>query len=158
MARSLRVRAILIPLVLLASACGDDDEAPPGDAGVDATPGDAGLDAGGDAGTDAGVARLDPTTIPQFATPLVIPPAMTPTATPAGRTDYRIAVRQIEQQVLPEGMPPTTVWAYGSADDDASFHYPAFTIEARTGSPIRVEWINELVDASGALATTSITR
>lgn len=37
---------------------------------------------------------------------------------------YEIAVRQFQQQILPPGMPPTTVWSYGSCN------YPAFTIEA----------------------------
>jgi len=68
---------------------------------------------------------LDPLTVPKFVTPLVIPPVMKNTGT---ANDYNIAVRQIQQQILPGGLwdvlggtafglPPTTVWSYGPAAD-----------------------------------------
>jgi spore coat protein A len=38
----------------------------------------------------------------------------------------------------------TTVWSYGSVNHPDSFNYPAFTIEASWGRPVRVKWINEL--------------
>ena len=63
---------------------------------------------------------------------------------------YEIAVRQFRQQVLPPGLPPTTVWSYGSlaapgaGAQGGSFHYPAFTIEATWNTPTRVKWINDL--------------
>ena len=43
----------------------------------------------------------------------------------------------------------TTVWSYGAIDRPDSFHYPAFTIEATVDRPVRVKWVNELVDANG---------
>ena len=52
-------------------------------------------------------------------------------------------------------MPPTTVWSYGSlaapgkAAEGGSFNYPAFTIEATWNAPVRVKWVNDLVDANG---------
>ncbi|HKI52382.1 MAG TPA: multicopper oxidase domain-containing protein [Geothermobacteraceae bacterium] len=73
---------------------------------------------------------LDPTTVPKYVTPLVIPPVMPATGitgdTP--QADLDIAVRQFKQQILPGGIwdnlggtsnnyPPTTVWSYGSASD-----------------------------------------
>jgi spore coat protein A, manganese oxidase len=58
-------------------------------------------------------------------------------------------VRQFRQQILPPGMPATTVWGYGSAPHRGTFNYPAFTIEARADRPVRVTWINELVDRNG---------
>ena len=77
---------------------------------------------------------LVPTTIPKYVTPLVIPPVMPKSvagATPAA--DYNIAVRQFQQQILPggiwgatfpgpnattiPGMPATTIWSYGRAED-----------------------------------------
>jgi hypothetical protein len=61
---------------------------------------------------------------------------------------YELAVRQFQQQILPSGMPETTVWSYGSADHPASFNYPAFTIGARWRRPVRVKWINDLKDPS----------
>jgi FtsP/CotA-like multicopper oxidase with cupredoxin domain len=65
-------------------------------------------------------------------------------------------VRQFEQQILPstgfnknKGFPKTTVWSYVKDNDPATFNYPAFTIEARVGTPTRVKWINGLVDKNG---------
>jgi spore coat protein A len=92
---------------------------------------------------------LPPESIPRYVQPLVIPPAMPPASTAGARDRYEIAVRQFEQQILPPGLPKTTVWSYGSASDPSTFHYPAFTIEARTERPVRVKWINDLVDAQG---------
>lgn len=47
------------------------------------------------------------------------------------------------------GLGPTTVWSYGSANHPGSFNYPAFTIEADWRRPVRVRWINDLVDSRG---------
>ena len=74
---------------------------------------------------------LDPTTIPKYVQPLVIPPVMNDTG---AANDYDIAVRQFQQQILPGGhwnavspacianpalcnLPATTVWSYGPAAD-----------------------------------------
>jgi FtsP/CotA-like multicopper oxidase with cupredoxin domain len=111
---------------------------------------------------------LDPLTVPKYVTPLVIPPEM-PKSTvqptdPANPTavqppaDYNIAVRQFKQQILPAGLPATTVWSYGRAEEavpavapspGSSFNYPAFTVEATSGVTTRVRWINDLKDAAG---------
>jgi spore coat protein A, manganese oxidase len=91
---------------------------------------------------------LDPASIPKYVTPLVVPPAMPPVTT--GTVDYyEIAVRQFQQQVLPPVLPPTTVWGYGALAEPSSFIYPAFTIEAQADHPVRVKWVNGLVDAAG---------
>ena len=113
---------------------------------------------------------LDPTTIPKYVTPLVIPPEMPKsTASPAPAADYDIAVRQFKQQILPGGIwggsfPATTVWSYGRAEDplpdsstlggavgvapapNSTFNYPAFTVENTSMSLTNVRWINDLVD------------
>ena len=115
---------------------------------------------------------LDPTTIPKYVQPLVIPPEMPPsTNSPSPAADYDIAVRQFKQQILPGGIwntvngrtdafGATTVWSYGRAQDviptgftapvpmsfGISFNYPAFTIENTTMVPTSVRWINDLVD------------
>jgi len=78
---------------------------------------------------------LDPTTIPKYVTPLVIPPVMPKSAaSPAPAAEYDIAVRQFQQQILPGGIwgssfpnplggapvgpfPATTIWSYGRAAD-----------------------------------------
>jgi FtsP/CotA-like multicopper oxidase with cupredoxin domain len=115
--------------------------------------------------TQAGLARrvdaiplpggsLDPLAIPKFVAPLVVPPAMPRTAklrVKRGKNIdyYEIAVRQFDQQILPAGFPRTTVWSYGSPRHPGSFNYPAFTIEAKWRAPVRVKWINQLVDAQG---------
>ena len=91
---------------------------------------------------------LDPTSISKYAMPLVIPPAMPKTG--GGPVDYyEIAVRQFSQPILPTGMPATTVWSYGSVNHPGTFNYPAFTLEARYHRPVRVKWMNQLVDGSG---------
>jgi spore coat protein A len=96
-----------------------------------------------------------PGSIPKYDRPLVIPPAMPVTNTPVvpgvGPIDYyEIAVRQLSQQILPGGYPQTTVWSYGSVNHPGTLNYPAFTIEARFARPVRVKWINGLVDEDGA--------
>ncbi|RJP21771.1 MAG: copper oxidase [Deltaproteobacteria bacterium] len=96
-----------------------------------------------------------------------------------GADNYDIAVRQFRQQILPGGIwnalngrsdayPPTTVWSYGPAADplpDASglgvpagvapapnsqFNYPAYTVETRSNTRVKVRWRNELKDDFGA--------
>ena len=93
---------------------------------------------------------LNPADIAKYQMPMVIPPAM-PRTSPPGRNlqYYEIAVRQFSQQILPSSLPRTTVWSYGSVHHPSTFNYPAFTIEATWRSPVRVKWINELVDANG---------
>jgi spore coat protein A, manganese oxidase len=101
--------------------------------------------------TPTPVAILDPYFIPKYADPLVIPPVMPTTGTvPNTNIDYyEIAVRQFQQQILPTGMPITTVWGYGSVQHPETLNFPAFTIEAKADTPLRVKWINGLVDTNG---------
>jgi spore coat protein A len=60
---------------------------------------------------------LDPTTIPKYVIPLVIPPVMKTTGT---SNDYDIAVRQFKQQILPGG-----IWNTLNGRHDA---FPATTV------------------------------
>jgi spore coat protein A len=97
---------------------------------------------------------LDPGDIDKYVTPLVIPPAMPRSGVKRikGGTAvdwYDIAVRQFDQHILPDAMPMTTVWSYGSVRTPATFNYPAFTVEARYRRPVAVRWRNELVDDRG---------
>lgn len=100
---------------------------------------------------------LDPTSIPKYRSELFIPWRMPRSSqlTGAGgqRIDYyEIAVRQFAQQVLPMGLPATTLWGYGSlrapgtVARGGSFSYPSFTIEAEVDTPTRVKWVNDLRD------------
>ena len=97
------------------------------------------------------VGTLDPAAIPKYVAPLVIPPVLPPLPGPpdAGVDRFNIAVRQFRQQILPTGLPSTTVWSYGSTAQTGTFNYPAFTIEARVDRPVRIRWINGLVDQRG---------
>jgi spore coat protein A len=92
---------------------------------------------------------LAPGDVPKFAKPLIKPPAMPPSQVLNNQDLYKIAVRQFSQQILPSGLPQTTVWSYGSVDFPSTFNYPAFTIEAQAFRRTTVEWRNELVDANG---------
>jgi len=106
------------------------------------------------------IGGLDPEAIPKFQTPLLIPPAMPKLGT-IRRKDgaavdyYAIAMRQFSQQILPPDLPATTVWGYGArqrpgtVEAGGTFNYPTFTIEARVDTPVRVRWVNELVDEDG---------
>lgn len=97
--------------------------------------------------------------VPKFQTPLLIPPVMpragTLTARGGRNVDYyEISMRQFAQQILPAGLPATTVWGYGAVASASKrglllHNAPSLTIEARWNRPVRVKWINELVDANG---------
>ena len=101
---------------------------------------------------------LTPPLIPKYLTPLLIPPQMPKAGivwdhgTPVDY--YEISVRQFSQQILPAGLPATTVWGYGPAKALSHLapkihNAPSLTIEANWNRPVRVKWINELKDASG---------
>ena len=92
---------------------------------------------------------LRPQDVRKFVEPLVIPPAMPLTGSTPSTDIYSIGVRQFDQRILPAPHRPTTVWSYGSLTDPATFHYPAFTIDATTTRRTRVTWVNQLVDQQG---------
>jgi spore coat protein A len=101
---------------------------------------------------------LDPHTVPKFQTPLLIPPVMPKAGTVKRRGGknadyYEISVKQFAQQILPAGLPATTIWGYGAVSGAGSkrplllHNAPSLTIEARWNRPVRIKWINDLVDA-----------
>ena len=102
---------------------------------------------------------LDPSTVPKFETPLLIPPVMPKAGMIVQRGGknvdyYEISMKQISQQILPAGLPPSTVWGYGAVSSANKgglliHHAPSLTIEARWNTPVRVRWINDLKDANG---------
>src|SRR5688572_491640 len=102
---------------------------------------------------------LDPHTVTKYATALLIPPVMPRTGTITQRGGkpidvYEISVRQFEQQILPAGMPATTVWGYGPIGGKGReplliHNAPSLTVEARVDRPARITWINDLVRADG---------
>jgi spore coat protein A, manganese oxidase len=102
---------------------------------------------------------LDPNSVPKYLTPMLIPPVMPKAATitmPGGKPGdyYEISMRQFREQILPASYPETTVWGYGAVKSASSrglllHHAPSLTIETTWKRPVRVKWINELVDANG---------
>jgi FtsP/CotA-like multicopper oxidase with cupredoxin domain len=102
---------------------------------------------------------LDPADITKFITPLLVPPAMPRVGKIVNRAGknvdyYEIAVRQFDQQILPITLPRTTVWGYGpnpatTRGGPLIFNAPSLTIEAKYNTPVRIKWINELLDADG---------
>jgi len=102
---------------------------------------------------------LDPHSVPKYQTPLLVPPVM-PTAGKVNKLDgknadyYEISMKQFPQQILPAGLPATTVWGYGAVASDSKrglllHNAPSLTIEAQYDRPVRIKWINDLVDANG---------
>jgi spore coat protein A, manganese oxidase len=102
---------------------------------------------------------LDPLAVPKYVTPLLIPPVMPKAGTinqkGGKQVDYyEISMRQITQQILPAGLPRTTVWGYGAVRSASKkglliHNAPSLTIEAQWLRPTRIKWINQLVDANG---------
>jgi FtsP/CotA-like multicopper oxidase with cupredoxin domain len=103
---------------------------------------------------------LDPLAVPKFQTPLLIPPVMPRAATlkpSKGKIIdyYEISMRQFAQQILPGGLPATTVWGYGAVRSETRgglliHNAPSLTIEAKYNQPVRVKWINDLKAANGS--------
>jgi len=102
---------------------------------------------------------LDPAAVSKFVTPLLVPPVMPVSArlTQQGGKNvdyYEISVKQFQQQILPAGLPATTVWGYGAISSMSKgglllHNAPSLTIEAQYDRPVRIKWINDLKDAAG---------
>src|SRR5215469_7684165 len=102
---------------------------------------------------------LNPQRLPKYRAPMLIPPVMPLAETVVDKSGnsvdyYEISVKQFSQQILPQGFPATTVWGYGPAASKNNqgpliHNAPSLTIEAKWGTPVRVKWINGLVDANG---------
>jgi len=102
---------------------------------------------------------LDPTGVLKYETPLLIPPVMPKAGTilqKGGKNVdyYEISVRQFQQQILPAGLPKTTVWGYGAVTSASKkgilvHNAPSLTIEASWNRPVQVKWINDLKDTNG---------
>ena len=97
------------------------------------------LGCGSQSGETASVQSLQtrlPGDIDRFIDPLPLPPVLTPdTARFEGSDYYEIAITQFTRQ-LHSQLPPTPVWGYAGS-------YPGPTIEARSGRPVRIKWIND---------------
>jgi spore coat protein A len=102
---------------------------------------------------------LDPGAVNKFVTPLLVPPVMPMSGRlvqQGGKNVdyYEISVRQFQQQILPAGLPATTVWGYGAVSSMSRgglllHNAPSLTIEAQYDRPVRIKWINDLKDSAG---------
>jgi spore coat protein A len=79
-------------------------------------------------------------TLTPFVDPLVIPPVARPVGTRPGPQGpipyYRLPLRVVESRVHRD-VPPTRFWSFGESA-------PGPTIEAETGQPVWIDWVNQL--------------
>ena len=102
---------------------------------------------------------LDPKDVTKFVTPAAHPAGDAGAGTirrPGGKPVdyYEISMRQFAQQILPAGLPATTVWGYGAVSGaeqpwPAAPQRPVAHDRGQWNRPVRVKWINDLVDANG---------
>jgi spore coat protein A len=78
-----------------------------------------------------------------FVDSLPLPAVAVPVS---GDSTYDVAMTEFPQQ-LHRDLPATTVWGFAGS-------YPGPTIEARSGEPVTVRWINDLRDGTGTLRTS----
>ncbi len=111
-------------------------------------------------------ATLNPLLIPKFVNQLSGPPPVyTPTPVMDPQTglmtdEYVVDVAPSVQQILPAPLPKTPVWAYGGISHDALTgadlgfvrNSPAPSFEAKVGTPVNVEWINNLANVNHMFA------
>ena len=77
---------------------------------------------------------LDPTAIPKYVTPLVIPPVLYDDRGGQSPLDVLVSLRQFTQQILPPTdtngapLPPTPLWGYGDPTEPVTYFNPSFTM------------------------------
>ena len=102
---------------------------------------------------------LDPMSIPKYVTPLLIPPVMPRAGTITQRAASRSTTtrsrcgssrsRSCRPACRRRRSGATARSASASKSGLLLHNAPSLTIEAKWNRPVRVKWINELVDASG---------
>ena len=85
---------------------------------------------------------MGPGTLAKFVDALPVPQVLRPVSVDAGGAHYEVSMTQFRQK-LHRDLPPTTLWGYGDARQ-AHGVYPGPTIEARSGAPLTVKWMNNL--------------
>jgi spore coat protein A len=90
-----------------------------------------------------------PLALTPFLDALPIPPTAVPVGGAAGgAATYDLTMKEF-QQTLHSELPPTTVWGFDDGVHGPSF--PGPTVEARSGEPVTVNWINDLRELSTGL-------
>lgn len=86
---------------------------------------------------------MDPLSLTKYLDPLPNPldNVVSPVGTMDGMDLYEVSITQFSQQ-LHSQLDPTTVWGYNGA-------YPGPTFDVQRNVPIKVNWINGLVDGTG---------
>ena len=87
---------------------------------------------------------LDPTTLTKYVDALTDPGIMQPTV--PGGTTYNVGMYPIYQQ-LHSQLPATLLFGYGQSAATAS--YPGRSFVVTRGTPINVNWTNNLTNAAG---------
>jgi spore coat protein A len=90
---------------------------------------------------------LDSSVLEKYVDPLPNPldNVYTPVGTLEGKPLYEVSISQFEQK-LHRDLPATTVWGYNEA-----FPGPTFVVDR--GEEIKIRWVNNLVDSTGAPLT-----
>jgi spore coat protein A len=79
---------------------------------------------------------IEPGKMEAFVDALPIPPVAKPVAKAAHGAHYQIPIHEFSAKIHRD-LPPTRFWGYGNS-------MPGPTIEARTGVPVTVTWLNQL--------------
>jgi spore coat protein A len=119
-----------------------------------ATPASCAASGGGYRGDDTTCPTTEcPVVLTPFLDPLPIPPDATPVSgIPGGVATYNLTMKESKVQMHSQ-LPLTRVWGYDDGFHGAGFLGPV--IEARTGQPVTVNWINDLrVFETGQLRTS----
>jgi spore coat protein A len=96
-----------------------------------------GVDAEDQAGqAPAQPAYRKPGSLDRYADPLPVPKRLMPLSTNGDGVQYRVRMMEFKQQMHSQ-LPPTRLWGYEG-------QYPGPTIEALRGTPIAVQWENQL--------------
>ena len=102
-----------------------------------------------------GPVTLNPTTIPKWVNQLNGPPPVyVPVSSSGGVDTYEVNASEFTEQILPTGMPQTTVWGYGGMAKDAVSgqslgfirNSPGPSFEITRNTTTRVKWINDLTN------------
>ncbi|MHC4320131.1 MAG: multicopper oxidase domain-containing protein [Planctomycetota bacterium] len=105
-------------------------------------------------GSTCATVEYCPIQLTPYLDALPVPGPATPVAgSPGGTATYDITMKEFQQQLHAE-LPATTVWGYhdGFAAQPST---PGPLIEARTGNPVTVNWINDIRDSSSGLLRTN---
>lgn len=89
------------------------------------------------------VTKLNASTIPKYATEVLIPAVLHDDL--GKESNVEISLRPFKQQMLPPGYPITPIWGYGLPSNPSSYRHPSGTVEVTRNMKTFVTWRNELL-------------